>query len=125
MEIERIEDWVGADVVDPAGEKLGKLEDLYYPPGSDDPVAAAVKHGALGKSLSLVPLDGASVTRSYLRVAHGKDTLKEAPDVQAGFDLASSTVADAGGHFGASLPSGELESGTRRREQAGTRPASQ
>ena len=124
MEIERIDDWVGADVVDPAGEKVGKLEDLYYAAGTDEPVAAAVKYGTLGKTLSIVPLAGASVTRSYLRVNHAKGSLKEAPDVPAATDLASSTVADAASHYGASLPSGELESGARRKQAAETAAAS-
>ena len=118
MEIERIDDWVGSDVVDPAGEKIGKLEDVYYAPGSDEPIAAAVKYGTLGKTLSIVPLAGASVTRSYLRVAHAKDSLKEAPDVQAESDLASSTVLDAAAHYDATLPNGELESGLRRKQAA-------
>ena len=118
MEIERIEDWIGSDVVDPAGEKVGKLEDLYYSPGGDDPVAAAVKYGTLGKSVSIVPLTGASVTRSYMRISHTKDSLKHAPDVQPSTDLASSTVGEAASHYGASLPSGELESGMRRRQAA-------
>jgi hypothetical protein len=118
MEIERIDDWVGSDVVDPAGEKVGKLEDLYYAPGSDDPVAAAVKYGTLGKTLSIVPLAGASVTRSYVRVRHAKDSLKEAPDVQPASDLASSTVLDAAAHYDATLPNGELESGARRKQTA-------
>ena len=52
-----MEEWIGQDVVDPAGEKVGKLEDLYYPNGSSEPVAASVKHGTLGKTLTLVPLE--------------------------------------------------------------------
>lgn len=125
MEIERIDDWVGADVVDPAGDKVGKLEDLYYAAGSDEPVAAAVKYGTLGKSLSIVPLAGASVTRSYLRVNHAKGSLKEAPDVQGATDLASSTVAEASEHYGVALPGGELESGARRKAQAEVAAAAQ
>jgi PRC-barrel domain protein len=125
MEIERIEDWVGADVVDPAGEKVGKLEDLYYASGYDDPVAASVKTGTIGKSLTLVPLDKASVTRSYLRVNHAKETFKAAPDVQAVTDLATSTVTDASEHFGVALPGGELESGARRKQVAEAAAAAQ
>ena len=118
MEIERLEDWIGQDVVDPGGEKVGKLEDLYYAAGKDEPVAAAVKYGTLGKSVSLVPLTGASVTRSYMRISHSKDSLKGAPDVQPSTDLASTTVDEAASHYGASLPGGELESAMRRRQAA-------
>ena len=123
MEIERIDEWVGSDVVDPDGEKIGKLEDFYFTPGSDEPVAAAVKYGTLGKTLSVVPLTGATVSRSYLRVTHAKDSLKGAPDVQPSTDLASSTVLDAAAHYNATLPNGELESGARRKQAAEERAA--
>ena len=118
MEIEHIEEWIGQDVVDPAGEKVGKLEDLYYAAGSDEPVAAAVKHGTLGKTLTLVPLERASITRSYLRVNYEKAAFKKAPDVQAATDAPAATTADTGEHFGAMLPAGELESGVRRKQDA-------
>ncbi|HYI37766.1 MAG TPA: PRC-barrel domain-containing protein [Thermoleophilaceae bacterium] len=118
MEIEHIEEWLGQDVVDPDGEKIGKLEDLYYEAGSTVPVAAAVKHGTLGKSLTLVPLERSSITRSYLRVSYEKGALKKAPDVQPATDAPASTVTETGEHFGAVLPAGELESGVRRKQQA-------
>ena len=118
MEIEHIDQWIGQDVVDPDGEKVGKLEDLYYASESAFPVAASVKHGTLGKTLTLVPLDRASITRSYLRVSYEKAMFKKAPEVQEATDVPSSAAADTAEHFGASLPPGELQSGARRKQQA-------
>jgi hypothetical protein len=51
-------------------------------------------------------------------VDHAKNMLKKAPDVQAGTDLATSTVAEAAEHYGVTLPGGELESGARRKQLA-------
>jgi len=118
MEIEHLEEWIGQDVVDPAGEKVGKLTDLYYAPGSEDPVAVSVKTGTIGKSLNLAPLERASITRSYLRVKFDKKAFKKAPQVQEAADAPAATVAETGEHFGVVLPPGDLESGVRRKQQA-------
>src|SRR3954451_8588134 len=77
---ENIADWKGKDVLDPDGEKLGKLEELYYDGETDMPSFVAVKTGLLGKKLTLVPLRGSSVGTDYVRVAWSKHDVKDAPD---------------------------------------------
>src|SRR3954466_8966998 len=77
--IENIADWKGQEVVDPNGEKLGKLEEGYYDGETDEPAFAAVKSGLVSKSLTLVPLARASVGREYLRVDRPKSVFKKAP----------------------------------------------
>jgi sporulation protein YlmC with PRC-barrel domain len=42
MEIEQIEEWQGQDVVDCDGEKIGKLEDVYFEAGSREAVFGSV-----------------------------------------------------------------------------------
>ena len=54
--VENIADWRGQEVVDPNGEKLGKLEEIYFDGETDEPVFGAVKTGLVSKSLTLVPL---------------------------------------------------------------------
>ena len=58
--IEDIKQWRGQDVVDPADEKLGKLEEVFYDTETDTPAFAAVKSGVFGKHLTLVTLAGAT-----------------------------------------------------------------
>ncbi len=119
MDIERIEDWVGQEVVDPDGEKLGKLEDVLFGAGSQDAVAATVKSGLLGRKHYLVPLQGATVTRDAVRVPFTKDQLKAAPQVEPGADVSDSERNDAGRHFGLDLSgSGTLESAAARKARA-------
>ena len=48
--------WRGQDVLDPQGDKLGKLEEIYYDTETDVPAFAAVKSGTLSKHLTIVPL---------------------------------------------------------------------
>src|SRR5215217_1242120 len=71
--IEDIKDWRGQDVVDSEGDKLGKLEEVYYDTESDVPAFCAVKSGLVGKHITLVPLAGATAGQSYIRVATAKD----------------------------------------------------
>ncbi len=61
--VENITDWRGQDVLDAVGDKLGKLEEIYFDGETDEPVFAAVKSGTFSKSLTLVPLGKASVGR--------------------------------------------------------------
>jgi PRC-barrel domain protein len=107
--VEDIKDWRGQDVVDPGGDKLGKLEEIYYDMDSDVPAFAAVKTGRIGKHLSLVPLSGASVGQAYLRVARAKAEFKDAPNFDPDTELTLDDEAAAFRHYGidyAPAPSG-------------------
>jgi hypothetical protein len=79
---ERIQAWRGQQVLDPAGEQLGKLEEVFLDSDSEEPILIAVKSGLLGRHTSLIPLDGASVGPDYLRVSHTKETVDQIPDRQ-------------------------------------------
>jgi hypothetical protein len=110
--IEDVKEWRGQDVVDAAGDKLGKLEEVYYDTETDAPAFAAVKSGTFGKHLTLVPLAGASAGQSYLRVSADKDQVKHAPDVDPDVELTAEDEAGAYSAYGLTYqPSG---SGTRR-----------
>jgi hypothetical protein len=80
INVEHIEGWRGQQVLDPAGEQLGKLEEVYFDRSSGTPMLAAVKSGLLGRRSKLVPIDGASVGQDYVRVVHDKATVDAAPE---------------------------------------------
>ena len=96
-------DWRGQDVIDTAGDKAGKLEDVFYDAHRDEPAFIAVKSGLIGKRLTLVPVAGASVTRDHVRVSHAKDQIKNAPSFDPDAELTPTTV-DAYGYYGLSTP---------------------
>lgn len=79
INVEHIEDWRGKDVVDRAGVGLGKLHEVYYDEGTQTPILLAIKHGLLGRKVTMIPVDGATVGPDYVRVAHERGTVDAAP----------------------------------------------
>jgi hypothetical protein len=74
---------IGADVLDPDGEKIGTVGQVYLDPDTDRPLWATVKTGLFGSKESFVPLEGASYTDDRLHVEHSKDVVKHAPRIDA------------------------------------------
>jgi hypothetical protein len=110
--VENITDWRGQDVLDAVGEKLGRLEEIYFDGETDAPVFAAVKSGRLSKSLTLVPLGEASVGREYVRVNRAKGEFKKAPSFDTDVELTLDDEAATYRHYGLDYtPAGE---GSRR-----------
>jgi hypothetical protein len=75
--VEDIETWLGQQVIDPEGESLGKLDEIFFDAKSGDPVLISVKSGLLGRRSNLVPIDGSTFSRDYVRVAHRKDVVAQ------------------------------------------------
>jgi hypothetical protein len=74
---------IGADVLDPDGEKIGTVGQVYLDPDTNRPLWATVKTGLFGSKESFVPLEGASYTDDRLHVEHSKDVVKHAPKIDA------------------------------------------
>jgi hypothetical protein len=110
--VENITDWRGQDVLDTVGDKLGKLEEIYFDGETDEPTFAAVKSGTISKSLTLVPLARASVGRDYVRVDRAKGEFKKAPSFDTDAELSMDDEASTFRHYGLDYtPAGE---GARR-----------
>lgn len=76
--VERIETWRGQDVMDSAGEKAGRLEEVYYDADAREPVLLLIKHGMIGHNLTLIPAAEAVLCRDYLRVPYDSDQINQA-----------------------------------------------
>jgi hypothetical protein len=74
---EHLEAWRGKQVLDPAGEDLGKLEEVYLNARDHEPVLIAVKSGLLGRHSHLIPVNAATVGPDHVRVAHGRETVEQ------------------------------------------------
>lgn len=98
--VEDVKDWLDQDVLDPQGDKLGKLEEVFYDAETDTPAFAAVKSGVFGKRLTLVALAGATVGRAHLRVPVGKDQFKNAPSFDPDAELSTDDETSAYEYFG-------------------------
>jgi PRC-barrel domain protein len=78
LNVEQIEEWLGQEVVDSEGERVGKLEEVFYSSAGGEAIFASVKSGLLGRHSSLVPLAGASVGRDYVRLAYTGEQIESA-----------------------------------------------
>lgn len=65
--------WIGTEVLDSSGEKLGKLEDLYF--REDVPVAVSIRSGLGGRKHHVAVLRGAIVSREHLWLDATSDSL--------------------------------------------------
>jgi uncharacterized protein (TIGR02271 family) len=77
-DIDRIE---GSTAYDSAGEKVGKVDQVYLDDQTGEPSWVTVTTGLFGTSQSFVPLEGASVDGSDLRLGYAKDKVKDAPRI--------------------------------------------
>jgi sporulation protein YlmC with PRC-barrel domain len=110
--VENVGDWRGQEVVDRKGDRLGKLEEVYFDGETDQPAFIAIKSGLVNKSITLVPLGGASVGREYVRVDQAKGDFKKAPSYDTDRELSLNDEARAYRHYGLEYePAG---SGARR-----------
>ncbi|MFB7889475.1 PRC-barrel domain-containing protein [Cellulosimicrobium cellulans] len=71
----------GGTVVSQAGEKVGKVGQVFLDDHSGEPEWVTVKTGLFGTAESFVPLADADVQGDEIRVPYTKDTVKGAPRV--------------------------------------------
>jgi hypothetical protein len=106
--VESIESWRGQDVLDSAGEKAGRLEEVFYDAAGDAPVLISIKHGRLGHQVKLAPLTDAAVSRDYIRVPFTGEQIAGAPDVTVGDELTAEQSAAVCALFAVPQSSGPL-----------------
>ena len=100
FEADDIRAWRGRDVVDSKGSKIGSLEAIYVDTASDQPTFATVTVGVpTRRRLVFVPLDGATVGPGYLKVAHAKGRVKNAPSIGTDGELPASSEPAVFEHY--------------------------
>ena len=93
-------EWEGRAVVDPEGDKIGKVDAIYVDEQTDQPEWALVNTGLFGSKSSFVPLAGAALDGDVLRVAVDKARVKDAPRVDPDGELSEQEEADLFRHYG-------------------------
>ena len=110
---ENLRDWRGEKVIDPEGSKIGELEAIYVDTATDEPAFATVRVGMIGRHrLSFVPLAGATVTPSAVRVRYDKKLVNEAPGIDTDGELAAADESGVFAHY--NLPYQPGAAGERR-----------
>ncbi|GGV66990.1 MULTISPECIES: PRC-barrel domain-containing protein [Streptomyces] len=100
FEADDIREWRGHDVVDADGNKIGTLESVYVDTTTDEPSFATVTMGLpTRRRLVFVPLAGATVGPGYLRVAHTKKVIKQAPWIDTDGVLAAAQEPAVFAHY--------------------------
>lgn len=92
----------GLTVYDTEGEKIGNVGRVYVDDSTGRPDWITVKTGLFGMKESFVPLAGARRVGSDLHISHSKDTVKEAPRVDADAHLSVSEEEELYRHYGLS-----------------------
>jgi len=75
--------WIGRDAYDRNGDKVGKIESVYYDDQTGRPEWVAVGTGLFGHKVTFVPIAGSSPQSDDLQLAYDKDTIKDAPNCEA------------------------------------------
>ena len=113
FEADNIGNWLGHDVVDDDGRKIGELESIYVDTSSDLPSFGTVKIGMPGRHrLVFVPLDRATVGPGYVKVVYGKKQVKDAPSIETDGVLPAADEEAIFKHYG--LPYQPGAGGERR-----------
>jgi uncharacterized protein (TIGR02271 family) len=103
---------IGAPVHSTAGEKLGRIDSIYYDNETNRPAWAAVKSGLFGAHVSLVPLNQGNWDGGTLTVPFDKAALKNAPHHDPDAAISSTDEEELYVHYGISTARTGQQSGT-------------
>ncbi|MDP8978054.1 MAG: PRC and DUF2382 domain-containing protein [Actinomycetota bacterium] len=108
----------GGSANDRAGQRIGTVQEIYLDRETDRPEWALVNTGLFGGGSSFVPLAGASVQGDVLVVDYDKETVKEAPLVEADQELLPEEEAQLYRHYGLDYAESTAEPGTAELDTA-------
>jgi PRC-barrel domain len=107
-----IAEWHGSQLIDRDGERIGKLEHVYFDIETEEPQFATVREGLFGRHLTLVPLVGATLGPDSLRLVVSKEQIRVAPNFEVG-DLSQADESRLYHHYELNYTPTETESGRR------------
>jgi uncharacterized protein (TIGR02271 family) len=93
-------DFRGRTVLDSAGDKIGKIEDVYTDRQGGQPEWALVHTGLFGTKRSFVPIRSATPTGEDVRVPVSKAQVKDAPQIDPDAELSEAEERTLFEHYG-------------------------
>ena len=102
-------DWEGRTVLDSAGDKVGKIEEIFLVEETGRPEWALVKLGRLKGRATLVPLTRARPSEQGVAVHVGRDVIADAPEIDARAEPSDQQVDALYRHYGIDIPSGSSD----------------
>jgi uncharacterized protein (TIGR02271 family) len=100
IETSPVSDLTGRTVVDPDGDKIGTVFDVYVDNETDQPEWLAITTGLFGTKVSFAPIAGAAFAGDDLQLAYSKDLVKDAPKADADGQLSSDEEDALYDHYG-------------------------
>jgi hypothetical protein len=107
-----IAEWHGRELVDRDGDRIGRLEDVYYDVETEEPQFGTVKEGLIGRHLTFVPLAGVTIGPDNLQVTVSREAVKAAPNIGAN-DLSQVDESRLYHHYQLNYTPLDTESGRR------------
>jgi sporulation protein YlmC with PRC-barrel domain len=93
-------DWKDHDVVDPDGEKVGSVEEVYIDAESGRPRWLLVKRGLMGLGTVFVPAEGAEDgDEGQVRIPYSKESVSDAPHYERGVEVDTEREAAIYRHY--------------------------
>jgi sporulation protein YlmC with PRC-barrel domain len=109
-DVSEVLEWHGRTVVDTDGEKLGKIEEIYFDQETNRPEWALINTGMFAGKSSFMPLEGATSDGEQVTAPYSKDQVKDAPRVDPDGVLSQPEEAELYRHYGVEY--GESRSGS-------------
>jgi hypothetical protein len=110
IEAQQLETWIGTEVLDSDGAKLGKLEDVYF--RESEPLVVGIRSGLGGRKHHVATLRGASVSQASLHLDTAADALVAAD--AAGISATQLSALATQDDRLQSIQAGDLEGWTAR-----------
>ncbi|WP_410587646.1 DUF2382 domain-containing protein [Amycolatopsis sp. lyj-23] len=110
---------IDSAVVDPNGNKIGKVGNVYLADATHQPEWITVKTGMFGTKESFVPLSGAHTDQDGVHVQVDKDSVSGAPRIDADGHLSPEESTQLYQHYGLPVPRTSPD-GRMDRGKAGT-----
>ena len=107
-----IAEWQGRLLIDRNGERIGKLEHVYFDVESEEPQFATVKEGLFGRHLALIPLVGATIGPDSVQVLVSKEQIRVAPNLEVD-DLSQADESRLYHHYELNYTPLDTDSGRR------------
>jgi uncharacterized protein (TIGR02271 family) len=118
----RLDEMRGAPVYDNDGDKIGKVEEIYYDQETRVPEWIGIGTGFFGTKRVLVPVKGAAPHDDGLMVAYSKDYVKDSPDLDDE-EISQQSEADLAAYYGLGYSERRSQTGLtegRREPRRGT-----
>ena len=95
----RLDQMRGAPVYDNDGDKIGKVEEIFYDQQTRVPEWIGIGTGFFGTKRVLVPVKGAAPYDDGLMVAYSKEQVKDSPDIDED-EISQQCEADLAAYYG-------------------------